>query len=58
MSGDTDSETLDSKLSDIVALDYPMEKIEVVLADASIDGTVATAQDFLDTEERQEQEGG
>lgn len=39
---------IDSKLSDIVALDYPLEKVEVVLADASTDGTVATAKDFLD----------
>ena len=39
---------IDTKLSDLVALDYPMEKVEVVLADASTDGTVAAAEDFLD----------
>jgi len=39
---------VDTKLADIVELDYPMEKVEVVLADASTDDTVETARDFFD----------
>lgn len=38
---------VEAKLRDIVGLDYPMEKVEVVLADASDDETVAVARDFF-----------
>jgi cellulose synthase/poly-beta-1,6-N-acetylglucosamine synthase-like glycosyltransferase len=42
---------IDTKLADIVALEYPVEKVEVVLADASSDDTVAVAQDFFSDRE-------
>lgn len=38
---------IDTKLADILELDYPMEKVEVILADASTDSTVAIAEEFL-----------
>ena len=38
---------VDTKLADLVALDYPMEKVEVILADASDDDTVAVAREFF-----------
>ncbi|WP_311172584.1 glycosyltransferase [Halobellus ordinarius] len=38
---------IDTKLADIVALDYPMEKVEVILADASTDDTIAVAREFF-----------
>jgi len=39
---------IETKLADVLALDYPMERVEVVLADASDDGTAAVARAFLD----------
>jgi len=38
---------IDTKLADVLELDYPMEKVEVILADASTDSTVAIAEEFL-----------
>lgn len=43
-----EAEIIEAKLQDIVKLDYPMEKIEVVLADASSDDTVAIVRDFFE----------
>ncbi|WP_049968470.1 glycosyltransferase [Haloferax prahovense] len=38
---------IEAKLEDILALDYPMEKVEVVVADASDDDTPAVVRDFF-----------
>ena len=38
---------IETKLADLLALDYPMDRVEIVLADASDDGTVQVARDFL-----------
>ena len=38
---------IENKLQDIVALDYPMEKIEVVIVDSSDDDTRELIQDFF-----------
>jgi cellulose synthase/poly-beta-1,6-N-acetylglucosamine synthase-like glycosyltransferase len=45
---------IETKLSDIIALDYPMEKMEVVLADASTDNTVDVAREYLKDREAPE----
>lgn len=42
-----ESAIIKNKLSDILALDYPMEKIEIVLADSSTDETITAARDFF-----------
>jgi len=44
-----EAEIIETKLEDVMALAYPMEKIEVVLADASEDDTVAVAREFFDS---------
>jgi cellulose synthase/poly-beta-1,6-N-acetylglucosamine synthase-like glycosyltransferase len=38
---------VESKLEEVVSLDYPMEKVEVVVADASDDDTAAVVRDFF-----------
>lgn len=42
---------IERKLEDILSLDYPMERVEVVLADASDDGTIETAKSFFEGRE-------
>jgi cellulose synthase/poly-beta-1,6-N-acetylglucosamine synthase-like glycosyltransferase len=43
-----EADIVERKLADICALDYPMEKVEVVLADASDDGTPGVVRRWLD----------
>lgn len=38
---------IETKLEDIVEIDYPMEKVEVLLVDASDDTTIEVAQEFF-----------
>ncbi|EJN61263.1 glycosyltransferase [Halogranum rubrum] len=42
-----EAKIIEHKLEDILALDYPPSKLEVVLADASDDGTADVAREFL-----------
>jgi cellulose synthase/poly-beta-1,6-N-acetylglucosamine synthase-like glycosyltransferase len=46
-----EAEIIEHKLADICALDYPLDKVEVVLADASDDGTPAVVRDWVDRRE-------
>lgn len=43
-----EAEIIKTKLKDIIELDYPMDKIEIVIADASEDDTIAVVKDFFD----------
>ncbi|SFR41373.1 glycosyltransferase [Halogeometricum limi] len=43
-----EAEIIETKLRDVLALDYPMEKVELVLADASDDGTPAVVRSFFE----------
>jgi cellulose synthase/poly-beta-1,6-N-acetylglucosamine synthase-like glycosyltransferase len=42
---------IENKLDDIVALDYPMEKVEVVIVDSSDDSTREVIREFFDNRE-------
>jgi cellulose synthase/poly-beta-1,6-N-acetylglucosamine synthase-like glycosyltransferase len=46
-----EAEIIETKLADVLAMDYPHEKLEVVVADASDDGTPAVVESFFEGRE-------
>lgn len=43
-----EADIIETKLADVLALDYPAEKVELVVADASTDGTATIVREFFE----------